>query len=419
MRMQIAEHKPKRDKFTVPKVNVGAIFIGGGANHIAADFEPLVTDQIFTRVNLELVAFNTDVEDLNDLADGIETCQLGNLTTGAGGAGTDPNRGLEAAMESEDEIKAVIERYDLILFFACLGGGTGSGALPFFIEKYAEMTQDQISKPVPVQKAALVIVTKPFKREGLEAEDFANEAILKLRGYGVPIIIIDNDRLISGEDKSTRTLSEMFSAANKPLVQITGRTVRALGKRHNIRNLDRNDISGNLNAVIKNDKQEILTDAHFAIGYGTGENAIEEALEQVKTNIYTDTSLSFCRRLLISVDAKRITEADWNRILAFISENRKHNDASWRYGLSDDFLPMNFEVEQNADVAIAVIGVGHDPIFKQPASLADASVIPQNNSGIGVEPGPPRVGRYLRGPELEKELNNDLSTLPTHRVANR
>ena len=78
----------------------------------------------------ELVCMNTDIRALTNSVAATKV-QLGKDLTQGLGAGGDPELGEDAARSSEDEIRAAVRGKDMVFVCAGLGGGTGSGAVPF------------------------------------------------------------------------------------------------------------------------------------------------------------------------------------------------------------------------------------------------------------------------------------------------
>src|SRR5439155_24814986 len=77
----------------------------------------------------EVVATNTDVQSLASSV-AAHKVQLGRNVTRGLGAGGDPERGYQAAVEWSEEIREALANAPMILICAGLGGGTGSGAAP-------------------------------------------------------------------------------------------------------------------------------------------------------------------------------------------------------------------------------------------------------------------------------------------------
>lgn len=107
---------------------------------------------------VNLIVSNTDLQALNH-SPVKRKIQLGtNLTDGLG-AGNQPERGRESAIEALDEINKVLEDNTRMLFVAAgMGGGTGTGAAPV-IAKAAK------------EKGILTIgiITIPYSKEGKSA----------------------------------------------------------------------------------------------------------------------------------------------------------------------------------------------------------------------------------------------------------
>ena len=59
-----------------------------------------------------------------------ERIQIGEKLTKGLGAGADPEIGRQAAEESRQAIKEVLQGADLVFITAGMGGGTGTGAAP-------------------------------------------------------------------------------------------------------------------------------------------------------------------------------------------------------------------------------------------------------------------------------------------------
>jgi cell division protein FtsZ len=82
---------------------------------------------------VEFIAANTDIQDLEHSKARVQL-QLGrNLTRGLG-AGADPLKGRDAALEDKDKIKELLTGSDMVFITAGLGGGTGTGGAPVIAE---------------------------------------------------------------------------------------------------------------------------------------------------------------------------------------------------------------------------------------------------------------------------------------------
>ena len=81
--------------------------------------------------DVDFVACNTDLQVLNQFPEDIVKIQLGPKISGGLGAGTDPEVGRLAALESEEAIREIMKGSTKMVFItAGMGGGTGTGAAP-------------------------------------------------------------------------------------------------------------------------------------------------------------------------------------------------------------------------------------------------------------------------------------------------
>jgi cell division protein FtsZ len=130
-----------------------------------------------------VVAINTDVQSLTSSV-APHKVQLGRTVTRGLGAGGDPELGYDAAVESADEIREALADARMIFICAGLGGGTGSGAVPYVAHLAREA-------------GALVIafVTVPFTFEGKRRNAQAREALARLTEVAHSVICFENDRM--------------------------------------------------------------------------------------------------------------------------------------------------------------------------------------------------------------------------------
>ena len=76
---------------------------------------------------VDFICANTDAQALKNTE--VRTAlQLGSNVTRGLGAGANPDRGFEAAMEDRDRIYEALEGADMVFITAGMGGGTGTGA---------------------------------------------------------------------------------------------------------------------------------------------------------------------------------------------------------------------------------------------------------------------------------------------------
>jgi cell division protein FtsZ len=136
-----------------------------------------------------LVAANTDVQHLVDVAADTKIL-MGEEKTGGRGAGSLPQVGEEAAIESQDDIYGAIEGSDMVFVTAGLGGGTGTGSAPVVAEAARESGA-----------LTIAIVTTPFTAEGEVRRTNAEAGLERLRDVADTVIVVPNDRLLDSVGK--------------------------------------------------------------------------------------------------------------------------------------------------------------------------------------------------------------------------
>jgi len=150
--------------------------------------------------NVELIAVNTDLQTLSKSKAPIKI-QIGERLTGGLGAGSNPDRGAQSALEDIDKLKEAIEGSHMIFISAGLGGGTGTGAAPVIAKLAKEMNI-----------LTVAIVTQPFTFENrIRYQNFIN-------GYNLmkecvdSMIVIKNDKvfeILPGETPIDTAFTEL------------------------------------------------------------------------------------------------------------------------------------------------------------------------------------------------------------------
>jgi cell division protein FtsZ len=196
------------------------------------------------------------------------------------GAGGVPEIGEQAAHEDREEIARALAGADMVFVTAGMGGGTGTGSAPVI----AEIAKNQNALTVGV-------VTKPFDYEKRYRMEVAERGIERLREKVDTLIVIPNQRLINNVERKT-SIREAFRKANDILrqgVQGISDCIIETG----LINIDFADAL----TVMKNQG-----DALMAIGCGSGENRVEEAVSSVLDNpLLEDVSIKGATRALIYV----------------------------------------------------------------------------------------------------------------------
>lgn len=168
---------------------------GGGMNAVNRMIESGVR-------SVEFIVANTDLQVLN-ASPAEYKLQIGKNITNGRGAGSDPEIGREAALESKEEIREALEGADMVFVTCGMGGGTGTGASPII----AEIAQE-------VGALTVAIVTKPFRFEGKRRMEQAIIGLDELKKHVDTLIVIPNDRLRDIIDKNTPMMAAFREVDN-------------------------------------------------------------------------------------------------------------------------------------------------------------------------------------------------------------
>jgi len=236
------------------------------------------------RSNIEGVEFicaNTDAQALNSTE--VRTAlQLGSNVTRGLGAGANPERGYEAAMEDRDRIAEALDGADMVFITAGMGGGTGTGAAPVVAE---------VAKELGILTVA--VVTKPFAFEGPKRMQIAEAGIKALTGNVDSLITIPNEKLVSVLGKGI-TLVDAFKAANDVLLNAV-QGIAELITKPGLINVDFADV------------RTVMSEMGVAMmgtGRASGEDRAREAAElAIRSPLLEDINLSGARGLLVNITA--------------------------------------------------------------------------------------------------------------------
>lgn len=273
----------------VAKIKVFGIG-GAGCNAV----NRMVEDEL---KGVEFYVCNTDLQVLN-----ISPCKnkiiLGRTTTKGLGAGANPEIGLKAALESEEEIKGALKGADMVFLTAGLGGGTGTGAAPLFAKLAHEMGILTVG-----------IVTKPFSFEGKKRMDQALTGLENLRQYTDSLIIVSNNQLLEAIGRIP--FVEAFREADNVLRQGV-QTITDLIAVPAIINLDFADVR----AVMENQGTALI-----GIGMSQGENKAHEAAAKAITSPLLEAHIRGAKKAIVNVTGgQNINLMDADDAVRFIRE---------------------------------------------------------------------------------------------------
>ncbi|MDN3686456.1 cell division protein FtsZ [Cyclobacterium jeungdonense] len=163
----------KNHRSIIKVIGVG----GGGSNAVNHMFNQGIKD-------VEFVVVNTDSQALKSSPVPLKL-QIGAHLTEGLGAGANPEKGKNAALESKEEIRKLLEDNTKMVFItAGMGGGTGTGAAPVIAK---------IAKDMDILTVG--IVTAPFVFEGRKKTFSAQAGIEALRENCDTVLVILNDKL--------------------------------------------------------------------------------------------------------------------------------------------------------------------------------------------------------------------------------
>jgi cell division protein FtsZ len=290
-------------------------------------------------VGAESIAVNTDAQDLL-YTDADIKILIGREITGGLGAGADPRIGEEAAKESKNDLKKVLENGDLVFVTCGLGGGTGTGSAPVIAD---------IAKKAGALTVG--IVTLPFSMEGKNRMDNARGGLDRLEKNVDTLIVIPNDKLL--EIVPDVSLATAFKVADEILVNAV-KGITELVTRPGLVNLDFADIR----AVMTNGGIAMI-----GMGDSDSENRAVEAVERALNNPLLDVSIDGAKGALINVSGGvDITIRECQKIVEAVA-TRLSPDAKIIWGAQ-----IVKELGDSIRTMLIVTGINSAP-FTRPTSV--------------------------------------------------
>lgn len=263
-------------QFELPNVEGSIIKVigvgGGGSNAVNHMFRLGIK-------GVDFIICNTDRQAL-DKSPVPNKIQLGNQLTKGLGAGSKPEVGRDAAIESIDEIKSYLsDNTQMVFITAGLGGGTGTGAAPVIAS---------IARELGILTVG--IVTLPFMFEGKKRRSQAEEGLEEMKKYVDTLLVIGNDRL--REIYGNLKMSEAFAHADDVLTG-AAKSIAEIISLHMHINVDFNDVK----TVMKDSGVAIMGSA-VASGEKRALRAVEGALNSPLLN---DSDISGARHVLLNI----------------------------------------------------------------------------------------------------------------------
>ena len=264
----IAFDLPKNQSNVIKVIGVG----GGGSNAINHMFQAGIN-------GVDFIVCNTDSQALEN-SPVPNKIQLGVSLTEGLGAGANPEVGEQAAIESMEDIKSMLDTTTKMIFItAGMGGGTGTGAAPVIAKQAKELDVLTVG-----------IVTMPFQFEGKMRCEQAQLGIEKLRANVDSLIVINNNKL--REVYGNLGFKAGFSKADEVLAT-AARGIAEVITHHYTQNIDLRDAK----TVLSNSGTAIMGSA-MASGSTRANEAIMKALDSPLLN---DNKIAGAKNVLLLI----------------------------------------------------------------------------------------------------------------------
>ena len=239
------------------------------------------------------------------------------------GAGNRPERARQAANESIDQIRALLDANTKMVFItAGMGGGTGTGAAPVIAHEAKERGILTVG-----------IVTIPFQFEGNKKIDQALDGVDAIAKEVDALLVINNELLRTVYPDLT--FRSAFEKADTTL-STAARSIAEIITMHGIINLDFQDVC----TVLRQGGIALMS-----TGYGEGENRVREAIEDaLNSPLLNNRDIKSSTKILLSISFNDLPDEDnepqelmmeeINEVDKFMSEFRKDVETKW--GVSID-----------------------------------------------------------------------------------
>ena len=302
---------------------------GGGGNAVNHMYREGIHDVTF-------VLCNTDNQALKESPVPVKL-QLGRSITEGLGAGNRPERAREAAEESSEEIKSLLNDGTKMVFItAGMGGGTGTGAAPVIA---------RIAKEMDILTVG--IVTIPFIFEGEKKIIQALDGVERIAQHVDALLVINNERL--REIYSDLTFMNAFGKADDTL-SIAAKSIAEIITMRGTVNLDFADV------------KTILKDGGVAImstGFGEGENRVTKAIDDaLHSPLLNNNDIFNAKKVMLNVsfcESSELMMEEMNEIHEFMSKFREGVEVIWG-------VAMDNTLEGKVKITVLATGFGMEDV---------------------------------------------------------
>ncbi|MGB3779453.1 MAG: cell division protein FtsZ [Tunicatimonas sp.] len=298
---------PPQNKSIIKVIGVG----GGGSNAVNHMYSQGIKD-------VEFFVCNTDLQALHS-SPVPNKIQIGSTLTQGLGAGANPEKGKNAAIESKEDIRDVLSEDTRMLFItAGMGGGTGTGAAPEIAK---------VAKELGILTVG--IVTQPFGFEGRKKIKLAEQGLADLRQNCDTVLVILNDKL--REVYSNLTLSNAFAQADNVLTT-AAKSIAEIITLPGYINVDFEDVK----TVMANSGAAVMGSAR-AEGDQRSRRAAEMALS---SPLLDNVNIRGAQKILLSIKSgtkKEIQMEELDEITSFIhDECGQDAEMIFGHGIDED-----------------------------------------------------------------------------------
>lgn len=306
--------------------------IGGGGNNAINSM--IESDNIN---GVDFIAINTDSQALLNSLSPIKI-QIGEKLTKGLGSGGNPQIGQQAAEESQDRIREILQDTDMVFLTGGMGGGTCTGAAPV-IAKIAKKEFNILT---------IATVTKPFLFEGTRRMSNALEGISQLKDHVDTLIIIPNQKIMEVVN-SKATILEAFKIADSVLSRGT-KAIADLITRPGLINLDFADIK----SVMSNAGSALM-----GVGEAKGENRAQKAVKRAIDSPLIEADINGARGILLNITGGP------DLTMAEIEESAK---TITQYAAPDANIIFGTSIESDlkGSIKITLIATGFNPEQSSP-----------------------------------------------------
>ncbi len=290
---------PKEEGSIIKVIGVG----GGGSNAVTHMYQQGI-------VGVDFAICNTDNQAM-ELSPVPTKIQLGPELTEGRGAGSKPNIGRQACLESIEDVRRFLENNTKMLFVtAGMGGGTGTGAAPIIAKTAQEMDILTVG-----------IVTLPFTFEGRRRAKHGVDGLEELKKNVDTLIIISNDKL--RQIHGNLVLSDAFSKADD-ILATAAKGIAEIITVPGYVNVDFEDV----NTVMRNSGVAIMGTA-VAEGDDRAKRAVDAALS---SPLLEDNNIKGAQHILLNITSgtKEVTMDEIFEITEFVQEEAGYGtDLIW------------------------------------------------------------------------------------------